>query len=126
MYPFLAFYALISRLCTRKPPLCRVLFMHGFDIYFCIMDLYDAIHEMRRLSAANKPFSFTFMSCNMTKGKSDGIISVRKGRLLKRPDSKFHENAEFVERYLDLDTMQSRFFYQVLLMTFNGETVILR
>lgn len=100
--------------------------MNGLDIYFCIMDLYDAIHEMRRLSAANRPFSFTFMSCNMTKGKSDGIVSVRKGRLLKRPDSKFHENAEFVERYLDLDTMQSRFFYQVLLMTFNGETVILR
>ena len=81
---------------------------------------------MRRLSKENKPFSFTFMSCNLTKGTSDGIINVRRARLLKRPDAKYHENAEFVERYLDLDTMKSRFFYQPLLMTFNSHTVKLQ
>lgn len=100
--------------------------MGNNPIYFCTMDLYDAIHEMRRLSDDNRPFSMTYMSCNLTAGKSDGIVKVRRARLLKRPSEKFHENAEFVERYLDLDTMQSRFFYQVLLMTFNGETVTLK
>lgn len=113
--------------------LLSALSVEGSVLYFqssiyelCNMDLYSAIHEMRRLSKENKPFSFTFMSCNLTKGTSDGIINVRRARLLKRPDAKYHENAEFVERYLDLDTMKSRFFYQPLLMTFNSQTVKLQ
>lgn len=90
------------------------------------MDLYDAIDEMRRLSKRNIPFGFTFMSCNQTSGTSEGVIEVRHARLLSREDSHHHKDAEMVERYLNLDTMETRHFYQPLLMTFNGEKTTLQ
>ena len=90
------------------------------------MDLYEAIHEMRRLSKLKIPFSFTFMSCNLTSGKSDGIVEVKKGRILKRQSEKYHQHADIIEKYIDLTTMQARQFYQPLLMTFNGQQVTLQ
>lgn len=90
------------------------------------MDLYEAIKEMRRLSAENVPFSFSFMSCNLTANSSEGVVTVRRARLLKRESVKHHKHAEIVEAYLDLDTMESRRFYQPLLMAFNGKRVVLQ
>lgn len=90
------------------------------------MDLYEAIHEMRRLSKLKIPFSFTFMSCNLSDGKSYGIVEVKKARLLQRQSEKYHKHADIVEKYMDLDTMTARQFYQPLLMTFNGNQVILQ
>ncbi len=87
------------------------------------MRLYDAIGEMRRLSRQNVPFSFSFMSYNSSKGTSEGIIFVRQGRLRARESAKFNSKAEEMESYLDLDRMETRHFYQPLLMTFNGEKV---
>ena len=84
------------------------------------MDLYKALHEMRRLSEKNTPFEFTFMSCNLTKADSQGVVHVSRGRLLSREVKKRHRHAEMVEWYINLDTMQIRHFYQPLLMTFNG------
>ena len=81
---------------------------------------------MRRLSKLKIPFSFTFMSCNLSDGKSDGIIEVKKARLLQRQSEKYHKHADIVEKYMDLDTMTARLFYQPLLMTFNGNQVILQ
>lgn len=48
------------------------------------MDLWDAIKEMRRLSAEGVPFGFTFMSYDATARVSKGVIEVRHARLLKR------------------------------------------
>ena len=94
--------------------------------YFCAMDLWDAIKEMRRLSAEGIPFGFTFMSYDATARASKGVIEVRHARLLKREKQENHRDAEFVEAYLDLDTCQARRFYQPLLMSFNGQKVILQ
>lgn len=93
------------------------------DEYICTVNIWDAIHEMRRLSEKGISFSFTFMSCNLTDGTSEGVIEVMHGRLLSREVERHHKNAEYVERYLNLDTMKTRRFYQPLLMTFNGEKV---
>lgn len=90
------------------------------------MDLFDAIHEMRRLSKEGIPFSFSFMSCNLSKGFSHGIVEVRKARIIARESKAYHQNADFVERYMDLDTGEPHHFYQILLMTFNGQTVTLQ
>lgn len=90
------------------------------------MDLYEAIKEMRRLSSEGKNFSFTFMSYNSSEGRSDGIIAVHHARLLKRERVENHKDAEIVEAYINLDTMDARRFYQPLLMTFNGEKVTLQ
>lgn len=81
---------------------------------------------MRRLSKLKIPFSFTFMSCNLTDGRSEGIVEVKKARLLQRQSEKYHQHADIVEKYMDLDTMKARQFYQPLLMTFNGIQVILQ
>lgn len=91
-----------------------------------MIDLYKAIERMRELSAKHIPFSFTFMSCNLADGKSEGVVEVRHARLLKRESEKYHKRAEMVEKYLNLDTMSSRHFYQPLLMSFNGEKVVLQ
>ena len=90
------------------------------------MDLWDAIKEMRRLSAEGIPFGFTFMSYDATARASKGVIEVRHARLLKREKQENHRDAEFVEAYLDLDPCQARRFYQPLLMSFNGQKVILQ
>lgn len=90
------------------------------------MDLYDAIHEMRKLSEKGLNFSFTFMSCDTTARKSQGVVEVRHARLLSREVKDRHKDAEFVERYINLDTMETRRFYQPLLMTFNGNKVTLQ
>ena len=89
------------------------------------MKVYEAIREMRRLTEEGKPFSFSFMSYNSDKGTSDGIVEVRHARLRKRESAKHHRYSEYVEAYLDLDTMEPRRFYQPLLMTFNGEKTVL-
>lgn len=87
------------------------------------MKLYDAINEMRRLSREGKPFSFSFMSYNSSKGASDGVVYVRQAKTMMRERLEFNQNAEQQERYMDLDTMQPRRFWHPLLMTFNGEKV---
>lgn len=87
------------------------------------MKLFDAIHQMRQLSQDGKAFSMTFMSYNSTKGTSDGIVHVEHARLLKRESKKYNRNAEDMERYLNLDTMEARRFWHPLLMDFNGERI---
>lgn len=95
--------------------------------YLCNMiDLYAALDRMRELSRQHIPFSFTFMSCNLSDSTSEGVVEVHHARLLKRESEKYHKHAEMVEKYLNLDTMKSRHFYQPLLMTLNGEKVILQ
>lgn len=89
------------------------------------MNLFDAIHQMRRLSSEGKPFSFTYMTYNSRKGASDGIVHVERARLLMREDKKYNRNAEDQERYLNLDTNEPRRFWHPLLMDFNGERVTL-
>ena len=90
------------------------------------MDLYDAIHQMRELSKEGKSFEFSFMSYNSTDGTSDGVVLVHHARLLKRERIENHKDAEIVEAYINLDTMEPRRFYQPLLMTFNGQKVTLK
>ncbi|MBR2006369.1 MAG: hypothetical protein IKA01_00120 [Alistipes sp.] len=90
------------------------------------MDLYEAIRQMRQLSKENIPFSFSFMSYNSAEQHSEGIVSVRRARLQKRESIKHHKNAEIVEAYIDLDTMECKRFYQPLLMMFNGEKISLK
>lgn len=87
------------------------------------MDLYSAIHEMRELTKKEVPFSFTFMSYDRTRGRSSGIVSVRRAKLRPRGKEKYNEFAELQEEYLDLDTNEPRRFWHPLLMTFNGKKV---
>ena len=132
MYPNSGFRAHIISIKGTIPgfldtiPCFSVLSRAGGPVYLCTMDVYEAISEMRRLSSEGKPFSFSFMSCNLTEGKSEGVVYVRHGKLRKREKTDHHRYSEMVEAYVNLDTMENRRFYQPLLMTFNGEKVELR
>lgn len=89
------------------------------------MNVYEALTEMRRMSEQDTCFSFSFMSYNPTKGTSDGIVYVRRGILRHRETKEHNRNADLIEAYLDLETGEPRRFYQPLLMTFNGQKLIL-
>lgn len=87
------------------------------------MTVYEAIDQMRRVSADRGEFSFSFMSYSESKGKTKGIVDVRRARLRPRPTEKQHRNHSIVEAYVDLDTGDARLFYQPLLMLFNGQKI---
>ena len=93
--------------------------------YLRAMNVFEALSEMRRLSAEGKDFSFSFMSWNPTAGRSEGVVFVRRGVLRKREVERYNRNAEYIEAYTDLDTGAPRRFWQPLLMTFNGEKLML-
>ena len=78
---------------------------------------------MRELSQNKEAFSFSFMSFNSSLGRSEGIVKISKARLLERQSEKFHRHAEIVEKYMNLDTMEARQFYQPLLMSLNDEKI---
>lgn len=102
-----------------------VLYWDAAKAYLCVMNVYEAIEKMRKLSAAGESFSFTFMSYNSSAGKSDGVVEVRHGMLRARQSTDYNKNAEYMESYIDLDTGEYRQFWQPLLMTFEGEKTIL-
>ena len=87
------------------------------------MKLYEAIADMRRISKDGGSFSFAFMSCDTGRRMSGGVVYVRSARLLKRENSKYNSHAEDMERYINLDTMEARRFWQPLLMFFNGNRI---
>lgn len=66
------------------------------------------------------------MSYNSQSGTSDGVVEVRNGRFLSREVKERHRDAEIVERYINLDTMEIRRFYQPLLMVFEGVKLTLK
>ena len=90
------------------------------------MTVYEAIKEMRRLTAAGAFFSFSFMSYSRDRQKSEGIVEVRKAKLRKRGDKKYNQFAEIMEEYLEVDTNQPKHFYHPALLTFNGQKLTLK
>lgn len=76
---------------------------------------------MRQLSDRRVPFRFTFMSWSDTGQSTHGIVEVRQARLVPKSKEADFLNSEFIEPYIDLDTMQYRRFYHPFLMTFNGQ-----
>ena len=82
--------------------------------------LYQAVQEMRRLSALGKPFAFTYMSYSEASAQSDGVKQVNKAVLRKAAEG----NDELLP-YFDLEAQQNRQCHQVLLMSFNNSNIIL-
>ena len=87
------------------------------------MELYAAIREMRRLTKAGETFSFSFMSYDRTRQRSDGIVTVHNARLRARSHDRYNQHAQLQEEYLDIDTNHPRRFWHCCLMTFNGQRV---
>lgn len=82
------------------------------------MKVWDAIHEMRRLTEKNIPFSMAFMSYSEKRGDSNGIVEIE--RALLRKNTTELENRDILQEFTDQDTGENRRFYQPLLVFFNG------
>lgn len=89
------------------------------------MTVYQAIAEMRRLSALGKSFSFTFMSYSEERGHSHGIVDVAKARLGVRDKSSV-KNSDIMLTYVNLNTGEQRRVYQPLIMMFQGKKLELK
>jgi len=88
------------------------------------MTVYDAIRQMRKITARGGEFSFMFMSYSETRQKSEGIVTVQRARLSVR-DKAETTNADIMLSYVDLNTGEARRFYQPLLMMFNEQKLVL-
>ena len=83
-----------------------------------VIPLYQAVQEMRRLSAQGKPFAFSYMSYNSATEQSEGVKLVNRAVLRKVAEG----NDELLP-YFDIEAQQNRQCHQVLLMTFNNLNV---
>ena len=88
-----------------------------------IIKLYDVIKRMRQLSEINVPFSFEYITCDLTKGKSNGLKKVDKALLRKGMSTDRSVKSETLIGYTDMATNQPRWFYLPLLMKFNGHPI---
>lgn len=85
------------------------------------MNLYQAIDEMRRLSRAGQPFSFSYMSYSLARRTSDGIVTVPRARLLAANRREHNRYTDYMLLYEDLDTRRRARCWQPLLLTFNDQ-----
>ena len=89
------------------------------------IDLYQAIAEMRKISAEGNSFSFVHSTLNRETNTSEGIRYVKRAHL--RPSAKGDDlvNADTKLFYFDEEIDKPRVCWQVLIMYFNDKRVIL-
>mgnify|MGYP000961140573 CR=1 FL=1 len=86
--------------------------------------IWDAIREMRQISAKKGSFSIVFMSYSRTRMKSDGIVEVQNARL-RAQDKPGGVFSDFMLNYIDLDTGEDYHFWQPCLMYFNNQKIVM-
>ena len=88
--------------------------------------LYQAISEMRKISASGRFFSFSHVSYNKDTRQTSGIREVRRAKL--RPAAKGDDirHSDFKLFYYDDLFHESRVCWQPLLLFFNGKKIILQ
>lgn len=85
------------------------------------MTVYEAIHQMRQLTAKGQPFALSFMSYSMQRHESHGEVTVEHALLVKNEKKEDDSLNNFMLIYTDQDTGEAKHFWQPLLMSFNHE-----
>ena len=85
------------------------------------MTVYEAIHNMRELTAKGKTFAFSFMTYSTQKRKSHGEVTVEHALLIKNENRGEDDLNNYMLTFLDKDTGEAKHFWQPLLMSFNHE-----
>ncbi|KFF24757.1 hypothetical protein [Chryseobacterium vrystaatense] len=88
------------------------------------INVYDALKLMRKLSAENFPFSFSFISCDRSKRSSEGLVVVEEAILTKGMPNSKSKYAKNLIAYQNLKTGEYRQFWVPLLMTVNNNLQI--
>lgn len=89
------------------------------------ISLWEAIREMRKITADGGSFGVVFMSYNRYRQLSQGPIRVNRARLRPATLKDHNQNADFMLNFLDLDQNLPRQMYQVSLMELNGKRIYL-
>jgi hypothetical protein len=89
------------------------------------IQLYDAIKEMRKLSAQDKTFSFVHATWNRDTCTTNGLRHVERAHI--RPAAKGEDlaNSDYKLFYFDEELNEPRNCWQMLIMHFNGKKVVL-
>lgn len=85
------------------------------------MTVYEAIHQMRQLTAKGQPFALSFMSYSMQRHESHGEVTVEHALLVKNEKKEDDSLNIFMLTFTDQDTGEAKHFWQPLLMSFNHE-----
>ncbi|MBR6195712.1 MAG: hypothetical protein IKQ58_09620 [Prevotella sp.] len=88
------------------------------------MTVYEAIHQMRRLTAKGTPFALSYMTYSQSRRESHGEVACEHALLIKNPKpapqcADGFTPSDFMLTYRDQDTGEARHFWQPLLMSFN-------
>ena len=89
------------------------------------ISVYDAISEMRKLSANDKSFSFSHSTWDQDKQQCHGMRHVQNAILRPAAGNKEIKDSTFKLFYKDLDNRENRNCWQPLIMFFNGKKCIL-
>ena len=85
------------------------------------MTVYEAINQMRQLTAKGQPFALSFMSYSMQRHESHGEVTVEHALLVKNEKKEDDSLNNFMLTFTDQDTGEAKHFWQPLLMSFNHE-----
>lgn len=88
------------------------------------MTVYEAIHQMRQLTAKGQPFAMSFISYSMQRHESHGEVTVEHALLVKNEKKEDDSLNNFMLTFTDQDTGEAKHFWQPLLMSFNHEPLI--
>lgn len=84
------------------------------------INVYEAIKMMRKLSADNFPFSFSFISCDRSRKTSSGLVVVEHGILSKGLPKNKSKHANNLVAYENISSGEKKHFWLPLLMSFNN------
>lgn len=87
------------------------------------ISLYEAIRQMRMMSAEGQPFSFAHFTYDDHRRRSDGLRVVNRATLRPAATTEEVRNANFKLFYTDIDARAPRTAWQPLLAYFNGKRV---
>lgn len=87
---------------------------------FVIMNAYDAIRYMRQRSEAGTPFSITFMSYSYDRHKSEGVVTIEHAKLLKSSSEENNRFSDYMLNIRDLDSLDRRSCWWLLLLEVDG------
>lgn len=87
--------------------------------------LWEAIRQMRAMSKVNRPFSVEFMGCNYSKGRGTGRHRIAKCLLRSATRAESNQYADFMLNLVDVETGRARQCWQLLLMYFNNQKIII-
>lgn len=75
---------------------------------------------MKEKSEHGQPFSLSFMSYSYDRRKSEGIVRIEHAKLRKQSRKEDNRFADYMLNIIDMDTLEYRSCWQLLLLEFDG------